>query len=262
MRVTVFAPDDLQLVKGGPAGRRDYLDDLLVAIAPALRGGPRRLRAGAEAAQRAAAGRPARRRGAHAPSRCSTSSSSRAGAELVRGRLRLLDRLVPGGGRRRTRELAGDARRRSTRATRPSGPTAALDADDRRRRARCATRSRRRRRREIDRGVTLVGPAPRRVAAARRRAREPHARVAGRAAHARAGAAARRAPPVRRAHRQRTGAAARRRVQRARRPARASRSSRTSPPARRWSRRRARCRDGIAADRMLRVDAGRVEEAA
>ena len=34
MRVTVFAPDDLQLVKGGPAGRRDYLDDLLVAISP------------------------------------------------------------------------------------------------------------------------------------------------------------------------------------------------------------------------------------
>ena len=34
LRVTVFAPDDLQLVKGGPAGRRDYLDDLLVAISP------------------------------------------------------------------------------------------------------------------------------------------------------------------------------------------------------------------------------------
>ena len=32
--VTVFAPDDLSLVKGGPQGRRDYLDDLLVAIAP------------------------------------------------------------------------------------------------------------------------------------------------------------------------------------------------------------------------------------
>jgi DNA replication and repair protein RecF len=34
VRVTVFAPDDLQLVKGGPAGRRGYLDDLLVAVAP------------------------------------------------------------------------------------------------------------------------------------------------------------------------------------------------------------------------------------
>lgn len=33
-RVTVFAPDDLELVKGGPSGRRDYLDELLVALHP------------------------------------------------------------------------------------------------------------------------------------------------------------------------------------------------------------------------------------
>ncbi|MDQ2648388.1 MAG: DNA replication/repair protein RecF [Actinomycetota bacterium] len=41
LRVTVFAPDDLELVKGGPAGRRGYLDDALVATHPrydALRG--------------------------------------------------------------------------------------------------------------------------------------------------------------------------------------------------------------------------------
>jgi DNA replication and repair protein RecF len=30
VRVTVFSPDDLDLVQGGPAGRRDYLDDVLV----------------------------------------------------------------------------------------------------------------------------------------------------------------------------------------------------------------------------------------
>jgi DNA replication and repair protein RecF len=34
LRVTVFAPDDLVLVKGGPAERRRYLDDLLVAMHP------------------------------------------------------------------------------------------------------------------------------------------------------------------------------------------------------------------------------------
>lgn len=33
-RVTVFAPDDLELVKGGPSLRREYLDDLLVALHP------------------------------------------------------------------------------------------------------------------------------------------------------------------------------------------------------------------------------------
>ena len=38
LRVTVFAPDDLQLVKGGPAERRVYLDDLLVATAPRYAG--------------------------------------------------------------------------------------------------------------------------------------------------------------------------------------------------------------------------------
>lgn len=31
LRTTVFQPDDLELIKGGPAGRRRYLDDLLVA---------------------------------------------------------------------------------------------------------------------------------------------------------------------------------------------------------------------------------------
>jgi DNA replication and repair protein RecF len=35
LRVTVFSPDDLDLVKGGPAGRRGFLDDALVAARPA-----------------------------------------------------------------------------------------------------------------------------------------------------------------------------------------------------------------------------------
>lgn len=34
LTVTVFAPDDLELVKGGPSGRRRYLDDALVALHP------------------------------------------------------------------------------------------------------------------------------------------------------------------------------------------------------------------------------------
>ncbi len=34
LRVSVFAPDDLELVKGGPAARRRYLDDTLVAVHP------------------------------------------------------------------------------------------------------------------------------------------------------------------------------------------------------------------------------------
>jgi DNA replication and repair protein RecF len=34
IQVSVFAPDDLALVKAGPQGRRDFLDDLLVALQP------------------------------------------------------------------------------------------------------------------------------------------------------------------------------------------------------------------------------------
>jgi DNA replication and repair protein RecF len=36
-QVTVFSPEDLALVKGGPAGRRDYLDGLTVAVSPLRR---------------------------------------------------------------------------------------------------------------------------------------------------------------------------------------------------------------------------------
>jgi DNA replication and repair protein RecF len=34
LRVSVFAPDDLELVKGGPSARRRYLDDTVVALSP------------------------------------------------------------------------------------------------------------------------------------------------------------------------------------------------------------------------------------
>ena len=34
LRVTVFSPDDLELIKGAPAGRRRFLDDTLVALHP------------------------------------------------------------------------------------------------------------------------------------------------------------------------------------------------------------------------------------
>ncbi len=36
LRLTVFAPDDLALLKAGPSVRREYLDDLLVAIDPSV----------------------------------------------------------------------------------------------------------------------------------------------------------------------------------------------------------------------------------
>ena len=55
LRVSVFAPDDLELVKGGPAARRRYLDDALGGDPAAARRAARRARAGAAPAQRPAA---------------------------------------------------------------------------------------------------------------------------------------------------------------------------------------------------------------
>ncbi len=36
LRVSVFAPDDLELIKGSPSGRRRFVDDLAVAIDPSV----------------------------------------------------------------------------------------------------------------------------------------------------------------------------------------------------------------------------------
>ncbi len=94
VRVTVFAPDDLQLVKGGPAERRAYLDDLLVAVAPrydAVRVDYERVLKQRNALLR---------QGARGPDGESTlavfnDQLVQSGSELVRGRLRLAARLVP-----------------------------------------------------------------------------------------------------------------------------------------------------------------------
>ena len=60
VRTVVFSPEDLALVKGDPAERRRFLDDLLVLRTPRLRRRPRRLRADPAPAQLAAQDRRAR----------------------------------------------------------------------------------------------------------------------------------------------------------------------------------------------------------
>jgi DNA replication and repair protein RecF len=92
LRVTVFAPDDLRLVKAGPAERRTELDDLLVALSPRY-----------DAVQ-ADYDRVLKHRNAwlRTWSRADDPATLdvwdeqlvRAGAELVRGRLKLLERLA------------------------------------------------------------------------------------------------------------------------------------------------------------------------
>jgi len=94
LRVTVFAPDDLGLVKGGPSGRRAYLDELLVASAP-------RFQAVCSEYERVLRHRNALLKGgvrdaeARATLDVFDEQLVRAGSELVSGRLRLVDRLEP-----------------------------------------------------------------------------------------------------------------------------------------------------------------------
>ena len=98
LRTVLFAPEDLSLVKGDPDGRRRFLDDLLVARAPRFAG----VRADVE--------RVLRQRNALLKSAGATIRSGRgdvrtldvwdahlatAGAELLAGRLRLVQLLSP-----------------------------------------------------------------------------------------------------------------------------------------------------------------------
>ena len=155
LRVTVFAPDDLQLVKGGPAGRRAYLDDLLVAVAP-------RYEAVQAEYDRVLKHRNALlRQGLRGPDAESTlmvfdDQLVRAGSELVRGRLRLTARLLPAV-RVAYRGLAGegddvDADYEAEWAEGSVAP-AAEEVEPLLRAALVERRAA-----EVDRGVTLVGP--------------------------------------------------------------------------------------------------------
>jgi DNA replication and repair protein RecF len=92
LRVTVFAPDDLRLVKAGPAERRAELDDLLVALSPrydAVQADYERV-----LKHRNAWLRTWSRADDPATLDVWDEQLVRAGAELVRGRLKLLERLT------------------------------------------------------------------------------------------------------------------------------------------------------------------------
>jgi DNA replication and repair protein RecF len=152
--VTVFAPDDLALVKSGPAGRRAYLDDLLVATAPryeavrseydkVLRHRNALLKGGVRDAE------------ARDTLAVFDDQLVRTGTELVTGRLGLVERLAP---------EVDAAYRALAPASAPisavyeaewaDGGTPDVVAAPELLRAALAAR----RRNELDRGLTLVGP--------------------------------------------------------------------------------------------------------
>jgi DNA replication and repair protein RecF len=156
LRVTVFAPDDLSLVKGGPAERRDFLDEILAMLAArydAARSDFERVLKQRNALLRQGV----RDDDARFTLDVFDDQLVHAGAELVRGRLRLLERLVPTVAQA-YEMLAHDARPISAAYVSESAPVplTAADADAVEEQLREALA--RKRRAEIDRGLTLVGP--------------------------------------------------------------------------------------------------------
>jgi DNA replication and repair protein RecF len=163
VRTVIFAPDDLALVKGDPAGRRAFLDDLLVMRTPRL------------AAVRADYERILRQRNsllktAGAARRGSTSQESalstlgvwdshlaRTGAELLTERLRLVAELRPYVGHAYATVARGASSDDAGLDYQPS-----LEIDDLTERGDLTERLLAeldvRRNDELDRGVSLVGP--------------------------------------------------------------------------------------------------------
>jgi len=156
LRVSVFSPDDLALVKGGPAERREYLDELLAMLAArydAARADYDRVLKQRNALLRSGV----RDEDANTTLDVFDEQLVSAGAELARGRLRLLDRLGPAVGR----AYAALARDKPEVAARYEAdwspePLSVSDVEEVETLLRSAIAARRRA--EVERGVTLIGP--------------------------------------------------------------------------------------------------------
>src|SRR5580765_8309545 len=156
LRVAVFAPDDLELVKEGPGARRTYLDELLGMLAvryDAARGDFERVLKQRTALLRTGV----RDASAQATLDVLDAQLVPAAAELVRGRLQLMERLGPAVDEA-YEALAEDGRRvgHSYEAEWAPAPLEIGDVDEIEGYLRAALVARRRA--EIERGVTLVGP--------------------------------------------------------------------------------------------------------
>jgi DNA replication and repair protein RecF len=168
VRTVVFAPDDLALVKGDPAGRRGFLDDLLVMRAPRLAG----VRQDYERVlrQRNSLLRTAShaRRGSSHDEALSTlgvwdAHLARTGGEILAERLRLVAELRPYVGNAYATVARGASSDDAGLEYQPSLSLDGLDSrDGHPERASLTSRLleelERRRPEELERGVSLVGP--------------------------------------------------------------------------------------------------------
>ncbi len=152
LHVTVFSPDDLSLVKGGPAERREFLDEVLTMLSPrydAARSDYERVLKQRNALLRAGV----RDDEARVTLDVFDDQLVRAAVELVRGRLQLVERLTPAI-TARYRLLAGH--RTDVQACYEAEWTKEVTLDGLEEGLRAAIAERRRA--ELDRGITLVGP--------------------------------------------------------------------------------------------------------
>jgi DNA replication and repair protein RecF len=156
LRVTVFSPDDLALVKGGPSERRVFLDDLLAMLSP-------RYDAAGTDFDRVLKQRNALLRNGVRDDEARTTLDVfdeqlvRAAGELVRGRLRLIERLLPAvvHGYEALAGAGADIAAVYEAEWAPE-PLTAVDTDAVEDALASALVARRRA--EIERGLTLVGP--------------------------------------------------------------------------------------------------------
>jgi DNA replication and repair protein RecF len=159
LRCVLFAPEDLAIVKGDPAERRRYLDDLLVASRPryaAVRSDYERV-----VKQRSALLKSARASGRGAPAGLDIWDEQLAGhgAELTAGRLRLIADLRPLISARYS-DIGADSRDASVRYRHGSERSAVFDLEPETAKLADTLRESidRLRRAELERGVCLVGP--------------------------------------------------------------------------------------------------------
>jgi DNA replication and repair protein RecF len=161
VRTVIFSPEDLALVKGDPAERRRFLDDLLVLRTPRLAG----VRADYERIlrQRNSLLKTARAHGRGSDSALSTldvwnSHLARVGAEILSERLALVDDLRPYLGNSYATVARGASRDAAEATYKPSFELPS-DASDRGALTEALLEALAERRNdELDRGLSLVGP--------------------------------------------------------------------------------------------------------
>jgi DNA replication and repair protein RecF len=161
VRTVLFSPEDLALVKGDPAERRRFLDDLLVLRAPRLAGTradyERVLRQRNSLLKTARAGGRGGYDAVLATLAVWDDQLARTGSEILAERLSLTDALRPHVGRAYETVARGASREDAEIAYRPSfdldGATSQAELEKA-----IHAELARRQRDELDRGVSLVGP--------------------------------------------------------------------------------------------------------